>query len=282
MTGGAVAAGLAAAAGLLALVDCLPALRRARRWRAGRPRARRGAPDGLTRRIGGLGRRLRAPQAPRDLDARLAAAGAPAGLGADDVMALKCALGAVCALAAVVIGDVGARAVVALGGIFACVGFLAPDAALLMRAASRARAVRAEAPDVLDRLRLAAEAGLSPSRASARAAGVGGGPLCVELRALAAARALGVPGPQALARLRSRCPQPEVEALAAAISRCERHGAPLAPALAVLAESARAERVSRLLERAQRAAPKIQLVVALLLVPAALLMVAAGLLANLR
>ena len=75
---------------------------------------------------------------------------------------------------------------------------------------------------------------------------------------------------------------PEAHALAAAVRRAERHGAPLGPAVAALAAGARAERGRRVRDRAQRAAPKIQLVVALLLVPAVLLLVGAGLLAGLR
>ncbi len=75
---------------------------------------------------------------------------------------------------------------------------------------------------------------------------------------------------------------PEAHALAAAVRRAERHGVPLGPAVAALAVGARAERGRRIRDRAQRAAPKIQLVVALLLVPAVLLLVGAGLLAGLR
>jgi hypothetical protein len=65
--------------------------------------------------------------------------------------------------------------------------------------------------------------------------------------------------------------------LTAALLRAERHGAPLGPALHALATDARARHAQRLRERAARAAPKIQLVVALLLVPAVMLMVGAAL-----
>jgi tight adherence protein C len=68
-----------------------------------------------------------------------------------------------------------------------------------------------------------------------------------------------------------------VDALAAAVARAERHGAPLAPGVRALAVDARARAAQRLRDRAARAAPKIQLVVALLLVPAVMLLVAAAL-----
>jgi tight adherence protein C len=161
------------------------------------------------------------------------------------------------------------------------VGFVAPDLALARRSRLRAAALRAEAPAVLDRLRLAVEAGLAPGAALEQAARDGIGPLSAELRAVGAAVAAGVGRGAALGQLRARCPVPEVRALAAALARADRHGAPLGPALAALAEGARAERTRRIRERAQRAAPKIQLAVALLLVPAALLLIAAGLVAGL-
>jgi tight adherence protein C len=75
--------------------------------------------------------------------------------------------------------------------------------------------------------------------------------------------------------------QPAVAALVAALRRAERHGAPLGGTLAAQAAEARAAHARRLHEQAARAAPKIQLVVALMLVPAAMLLVAAALVASL-
>ena len=63
----------------------------------------------------------------------------------------------------------------------------------------------------------------------------------------------------------------------AALGRAQRQGAPLASTLTALATEARAERARAVREHAARAAPKIQLVVALLLVPSAMLLVAAAL-----
>jgi len=93
--------------------------------------------------------------------------------------------------------------------------------------------------------------------------------------------ALGVPLDAALERSATRTPLPEIRALAAAIARAGRHGAPLAGTLAAQAREARAARRRRIEEEAARAGPKIQLVVALLLVPSVLLLVAAALAAAL-
>jgi tight adherence protein C len=66
-----------------------------------------------------------------------------------------------------------------------------------------------------------------------------------------------------------------------ALRRSARHGSPLGPALGAIAADARAERARRVRDSAARAAPKVQLIVALLLVPAVLLLVAAALAASL-
>ena len=134
----------------------------------------------------------------------------------------------------------------------------------------------AELPDVLDLLHVAVGAGLPALRALGEVGRRRGGPLAAELRAAAtrarrsASRARRrSSGSRAAARWRAS------PALVAAIGRSERHGAPLAPALHALAADARAQRAQRVRERAARAAPKIQLVVALLLVPAVMLLVGA-------
>lgn len=269
MSAAPLLAGLAAAAAVGAASDGLALLR--------------GRPGGRTRSLPRLrlAGRVGAPAAPRDLAARIDAAGGSAAV--EDVMALKCCLAAGALLAALACsaalpGRLGTLLLVAAPAS----GFVLPDVVLARRARLRAMLLRAEAPDVLDRLRLAVDAGLSPARAIDEAGRHGRGPLALELRALAAAAELGMPRAQALERLRRRCPPAEIQALSAALTRADRHGAPLGPALAALAEAARAERGRRIHERAQRAAPKIQLVVAVLLVPAALLLVAAAMLTGLR
>ena len=232
----------------------------------------------------GPGRRIRSPAAvamPTDLPARVAAAGAPRGWAGADWARLTWGLafaGGCCAALVLAGGPGRAGVTLALG--LPVAGFLAPDAARARRAARRRAAIAAEAPDLLDRLRLAVESGMAPDRAVARAAAHGRGPLARELRAMTGAVALGQASGEALDELRRRCAAPEADALAALLGRSLRHGAPLAVPLRALADGLRAERARRRRERAATSAPKIQLVVALLLVPAALLVVAAGMLAQ--
>ena len=63
--------------------------------------------------------------------------------------------------------------------------------------------------------------------------------------------------------------------------RARRRGLPLGDVLARQAAAARHEQQNRIRERAARAGPKIQLVVALILVPSVMLIVAAALIAEL-
>jgi tight adherence protein C len=159
-------------------------------------------------------------------------------------------------------------------------GFFAPDALLERRARRRAGELRAALPDALDLLATAAAAGRSPLAGFAEVAR-GEGPLARELAMVVAETSSGASQAQALASLRQRMPARELTAMAGVIERSRRHGSPLADQLYDQAAGLRAEQRRNIGERAAKAAPKIQLVVALLLVPSVLLMIAAGLLANL-
>jgi tight adherence protein C len=160
-------------------------------------------------------------------------------------------------------------------------GFLAPDLWLARRAADRARRIRHQLPALLDLLRVMVESGASLAQALGAVGARTGGPLAAEWRAAAREVALGVPLQQALAGLSRRAPLPEVQALTAALDRARRHGVPLSDTLAAQARDARFALARHAREEAARAGPKIQLVVALLLVPSVLLLVAASLLAGL-
>jgi len=278
----ALLAGVLAAAAIVELA----ALAGARAWRrAGGDDPRRRVPGWrLTRLVGDLGRRVGGPLAPPgDLAGRLVAAGLPARVGARDVMAVKVGGALVSALvalgpAAAAPGRLGPLVVL----LAPAAAFLAPDAWLRRRTTGRARVMADELPEVLDLLRVVVAAGMPLSRAMGEVGARRRGLLAGELGRTADRIALGVPRATAMAEWRARCPISAAGALAVAVGRSDRHGAPIAPALAALADDARADRARRLSDRAARAAPKIQLVVALLLVPAVLLLVGAALFGALR
>jgi tight adherence protein C len=158
-------------------------------------------------------------------------------------------------------------------------GFLGPDAWLERRARQRLRAIRGGLPDALDLLAVGTAAGRSPL-AGLTELGAGEGPLARELAMLSAESSCGLPQGEALASLRRRAPVREVAAMCGVIERSRRYGSPLADQLREQATALRGVQRRRIEEEAARAAPKIQLAVALLLVPSVLLMIAAGLLAN--
>ena len=213
---------------------------------------------------------------PLDLAARLEAAGSD--LNPAEFMAIK-------ALAALTASPLGAALATAAPGRLGPVllagvpgaAFLAPDLRLRKRTAARTGQARRELPPLLDLLRVAVDAGMAPSQALATVGTRADGLLAREWARVGQAVQLGEPLDAALASMTRRITAPEVRALADALRRAARHGAPLSDTLAAQARDARLARRRRIEEQAARAAPKIQLVVALLLVPSVLLLVAAAL-----
>jgi tight adherence protein C len=157
-------------------------------------------------------------------------------------------------------------------------GFVAPEA-LLDRAARRRRMrIAAALPDALDLLAVGTAAGRSPITVLGEISA--SGPLGAELALAAAEIQCGVPQREALATLRDRTPGAGLGAMTSALERSRRFGSPLAEQLHEQAAALRAEERRQAEERAARAAPKIQLVVALVLVPSVLLMILAALIAH--
>jgi tight adherence protein C len=232
-----------------------------------------------------LGGRLREPSlaalvARLGLPARIARAGLADRLGVPGLLAAKLAGAVAGVLLATVAapGAPGRLSVIVFAGL-PVAGFLGPDALLERRARQRLRALRGGLPGALDLLAVGASAGRSPLTGLSELA-EGEGPLARELAMLSAETACGAPQREALAGLRRRVPVGEVAAMCGVIERSRRYGSPLAEQLREQASSMRAAQRRRIEEQAARAAPKIQLAVALLLVPSVLLMIAAGLLAN--
>jgi tight adherence protein C len=234
------------------------------------------------RRLAAAGGRLRSLPAPGDLSSRLDAAGRPGGLGTREVMAAKATAAAFGAAAGLVLAaGAPGRLGPALAALAPAAGFMAPDLWLARAAAARARAARRELPALLDLLRVTVESGASLSEALRAVGREGRGPLAAEWRAAARRVSLGIPLGEALHDACRRLPIAELHALVAALERSQRHGTPLAGTLAAQARDARAALARSAREHAARAGPKIQLVVALLLVPSVLLLVAAALLSAL-
>ncbi|WP_157252041.1 type II secretion system F family protein [Patulibacter americanus] len=230
----------------------------------------------LSRHVGrGTGRRLPAPS---DAAGRLDAAGLSPRIGAADLRAVRGAATTVgIALAVVGLPAFGAQAIV-LAAVAPLALMLLPDLLIGRLIRRRAQEMLVELPDVVDLLRIALRSGRSVPETLARVGAHHPGTLGAELRRSAAEMRIGVPTDRALVGLRRRCPAEGSAELVALLLRTHRHGGSAAEGLRALAEDLRARRARTAIDRASRAAPKVQLVVALLLVPAAMLLIAAGLL----
>ena len=159
-------------------------------------------------------------------------------------------------------------------------GFVGPDAWAERTARRRRCAMVAALPDALDLVAIGAATGRTPVALFAEIATGTDGPLAAELALVVAEIEAGARQADALAGLRDRTGAPELGAVAAALERSRRYGSPLADELHSQAATLRTQDQRRIEERAARAAPKIQLVVAMVLVPSALLAIAAALVAH--
>lgn len=215
------------------------------------------------------------------LPARIARSGLESRLPMAAVLLCKCAgavSGGLVALAAAPAAP-GHLSLLVTAGLPAA-GFFVPDALLERRARLRKRRLVGALPDACDLLAVAAAAGRSPASGFAELARGSDGPLAEELRMTVAELSYGRPLPVVLRSLRDRVPGSELATLCAAIERSRRYGSPLAEQLRRQASALRSDQRRAVEEHAARAAPKIQLVVALVLVPSVLLMITAALIAN--
>jgi tight adherence protein C len=163
---------------------------------------------------------------------------------------------------------------------FACLGFLLPDLMLERVARRRHRSMVAALPDALDLLAVSVSGGRTIGAAFLELAESGRGPLARELGRTGEEIAWGSGQGPALEALRHRVKGPEVASFCATLERSRRLGSPLAEQLRRQASAMRKDQRRGIEEEAARAAPKIQLVIALVLVPAVLLLMVAALVAN--
>jgi tight adherence protein C len=214
--------------------------------------------------------------APRSLADRMVAAGSPGGLRVRDWTALKFAA-AVAGLAAggLSLGSLPGRLGLVVVPAAAAAGFVLPDFWLARVARLRADAAMRELPGMLDLLRVTVAAGRSPVAAMGLVGERFDGPLAAEWRAAAAQVALGVPQDVAVAQIASSIPTGGVRAFVDTVTFAGRAGMRLTDSLVEQATAARHQRRQQIRERAARAGPKVQLVVALVLVPSVMLTLAA-------
>ncbi len=155
----------------------------------------------------------------------------------------------------------------------AVVGYIGPVRWVQVRARQRRRHVVRELPELIDLVVICTEAGmaLEPSLRLAveRLPGVLAGEVGHTLRELD----LGTPRRAAYVSLSQRLDVPQLTGLVGALLQADELGAPIASVLTRQAELLRSARTQDIREHAAKAAPKVQLIVAMVMVPAALLVV---------
>ncbi|HTI32760.1 MAG TPA: type II secretion system F family protein [Miltoncostaea sp.] len=157
--------------------------------------------------------------------------------------------------------------------VLALAGAWAPGRWLAGRVRARGRALLRELPDLLDLLAICVESGMALDPALAVTGRRLGGALGEEVGRVLRDLSLGTPRAAAYRALVDRAGVTELARTVGALLQAEELGAPLSRALHGQAESLRAARRQAARDRAARAAPKIQLVVAMVMVPAILLLV---------
>ena len=162
---------------------------------------------------------------------------------------------------------------VAAGGVGVGIAYLVPGRWLLVVArARRGRIVRA-LPDLLDVVALCGTAGLALEPSLRLAALRLPGALSDELSRTLRELDLGIPRRDAYRALAARVGAPQLTGFVGAVLQADELGVPMADVLRRQAEQLRMARRQDMRDHAARAAPKVQLVVAMVMVPAALLVV---------
>jgi len=236
-----------------------------------------GRPDGKE----GRSRPAREPPGFLGLRDRIRRAGLEGSLEPRGVLMLKgCSSAASMLLGSLAAGVMPARVIpLALTGC-AAGGFLLPDLMLERAASRRHRSMVAALPDALDLLAVSVQTGRGMGGCLLDLAASGRGPLVAELARAGDDMAWGSGQAAALQGLRRRIGGPEIAAFCATLERSRRLGSPLADQLRLQSSALRQDQRRAIEEEAARAAPKIQLVIALVLVPSVLLLIVAGLVAN--
>ncbi|HET8615217.1 MAG TPA: type II secretion system F family protein [Actinomycetales bacterium] len=153
-----------------------------------------------------------------------------------------------------------------------------PEVQLASQIKKRQRAIESELPDFLDLLAVTVSAGVSFRPAIGRVARTTTGALGEETELTLRQLDYGVSRREAFAALRDRNPGSDTMAMfVTAILQAEELGAPLTETLQQLAGDMRREFAQDARRRAARAAPRVSLIITMIMVPAVVLLVVVAL-----
>lgn len=157
-------------------------------------------------------------------------------------------------------------------------GWIATDISLSSTARRRQQAIDRALPDFLDVVAVSVSAGVSFRPALRRVAESLGGPMGEEAIMALRQMELGASRREAFLALRERNQSTFIAQFVTALLQAEELGVPLADSLVDISREMRREAYQRGRREAARAAPRVSLIVSMLIVPAALILIIAALL----
>ncbi len=157
--------------------------------------------------------------------------------------------------------------------LLAAIGWWGPDVWLARAARLRQEAIERSLPDFLDILAVSVRAGLGYRLALRRVAEALEGPVSEEMLTVLRQMELGQDRREAFLALRERNKSESLKSFVAAQLQAEELGVPLAEALNDIADDMRRLAYQNARRQAQRASPRVSLIVTTLIVPGAIILI---------
>lgn len=216
-----------------------------------------------------LGQRRRAA-----IRQRIDAAGAPSGLTVERFAGRKAA----CTMLGVVFGGyLLLQGKTVFGVLIVVVGFFWMDVWLNGRARRRQARIERDLPDFLDVVAVTVGAGMGFRPALSRVADKLGGPIGEEIATTLRQMDLGSSRRAAFTELRRRNTSESLGRMVSALLQAEELGAPLTDTLVSLGQEMRRFFAQDARQRASRAAPRVSLIITMVMVPGCLVIMVVGL-----
>ena len=203
----------------------------------------------------------------------LAAAGLAHRVSSAQLGHARLALGQAGVAVGAILAIASPRAAVAGAAMLGAAGYLGPARWITLRARRRRGQIVRELPDFIDLVVICTESGMALDPAIRVASERLPGELAVEITQALRELDLGTPRRDTYVALSDRLGVAQLTGLIGALLQAEELGTPIAGVLRRQAKLLRAARTQDMRDHAARAAPKVQLVVALIMVPAALLVI---------
>jgi len=232
------------------------------------PRFRERVVAPTIKRLAAIALRLNPKASVDAIGPRLIAAGVSARVNPTQFLALKSGL----AIAGIVLALLVAVAMSPAAGLvfapcFGALGFIAPETVLTFRIRGRRERIRSELPDALDVLAVSVEAGLGLDGAVAKLTEHMQGALVDEFALTLGEMRIGESRHDALKKMASRVPAPEVAAFVRSVIQADQLGISLGRILRVQAADSRLRRQAAAEERAMKAPIKMLFPTALFIFP---------------